>query len=215
MYLLIDLDGTLTDSFVGIGRCINHALSELGQASVPEAALRELVGAPLTEIFSRLLATDDHRLVDRAVTAYRARFNSVGIFENQVFPGIPEALRMFRASGHSLQVVTAKPAVSTRRVVRHFALDEFFEEIHGPALSDRTCKKAELVLTALRAVAADPTQAVMIGDRADDIVAARANGIRGVGAGWGYGSLSELTATRPDYLAQTVADLVKWVQSAS
>lgn len=214
MYLFLDLDGTLTDSSVGIGRCINHALVELGRDSVPEAQLRGFVGAPLSMIFGALLGSGDNALLDRAVTAYRSRFNAIGIFENQAFPGIPEALHKFRESGHSLQVVTAKPTASARRVVEHLALDRYFEAIHGTELSDRTCDKADLVMVALKVTGAHAANAVMVGDRAEDIGAARTHGIRAVGAGWGYGSRTELTAAGPDYLAETVADLVAWVQSA-
>jgi phosphoglycolate phosphatase len=214
MHLFLDLDGTLTDSFIGIRRCVNHALAELGRDAVPESQLRGMVGASLTRIFGVLLASDDAALLDRAVAAYRVRFNAIGIFENQVFPGIPEALHTFRESGHTLQVVTGKPAVSARRVVEHFALDGYFEAIHGPELTDRSCNKADLVMAALKVAGARAAHAVMVGDRAEDVGAARAHGVRAVGAGWGYGSRAELTAAEPDYVAETVADLVAWVQSA-
>jgi phosphoglycolate phosphatase len=214
MHVFLDLDGTLTDSFVGISRCVNHALAELGRDSVSEPQLRGMVGTPLTTIFAVLLASDEAALLDRAVSAYRARFNAIGIFENQVFPGIPEALHQFRESGHSLQVVTAKPTVSARRVVEHFALDGFFDAIHGPELTDRSCNKADLVMAALKVAGGHAAHAVMVGDRAEDVVAARAHRVRAVGAGWGYGSRAELTAEAPDYLAETVTDLVAWVQAA-
>ena len=213
MHLFLDLDGTLTDSFVGIGRCINHALAELGREAVPEPRLRGMVGAPLTTIFGVLLASNEAPLLDRAVAAYRSRFNAIGILENDVFPGIPEALHTFRESGHSLQVVTAKPTVSARRVVKHFALDGYFEAIHGPELADLSCNKADLVMAALKKAGGHAAHAVMIGDRAEDIGAARAHGVRAVGAGWGYGSRAELAAAEPDYVAETVSDLVAWVQS--
>lgn len=79
MHLLFDLDGTLTDSFLGISRCINHALAELGRNSVPEPQFRGFVGAPLAAIFGQLLASDDGALLDRAActtstTCGRARF---------------------------------------------------------------------------------------------------------------------------------------------
>lgn len=113
-------------------------------------------GRTVDRDFGVLLASGDDALLDRAVTAYRSRFSTVGIFENQVFPGIPEALRTFREFSHSFQVVTAKPTVSARSVVRHFALDGYFEAIHGPALTDRTYSKADLVGAALKV--AGPTR---------------------------------------------------------
>jgi phosphoglycolate phosphatase len=214
MHLLFDLDGTLTDSFVGISRCINHALADLGRDPAPEPRLRGMVGAPLTAIFATLLASDEAALLDRAVAAYRVRYDARGILENRVFPGIPEALQAFRESGHVLQIVTAKPAVSARRVVEHFALDGYFEAIHGPELTDPSCNKATLVLHALEVADCPAAHAVMVGDRAEDINAARTHGVRSVGAGWGYGSRAELTAAGPEYLAETVTDLVTWVESA-
>ena len=213
MHLLFDLDGTLTDSFPGISRCINHALAELGRRAAPDSQIRSMVGVPLTTIFGVLLSSHEQALVDRAVAAYRARFDAVGIFENRVFPGISEALQRFRQSGHAMQVVTAKPKVPATRVVRHFGIEGYFEAIHGPALDERTCSKADLVGMAMAAAASAHAPAVMIGDRAEDIAAARAHGARAVGVGWGYGSRAELTAAGPDYLAETVADLVAWVES--
>jgi phosphoglycolate phosphatase len=213
-HLFLDLDGTLTDSLIGICRCVNHALVELGRDAVPELQLRGMVGAPLARIFRVLLASDEPVLLDRAVEAYRARFNAIGVFENRLFPGIPEALHTFRQLGHRLQVVTAKPAVSARRVIEHFALDGYVEAIHGPELADRSCSKADLVRAALEVAGARAAQAVMIGDRAEDVGAARVHGVRAVGAGWGYGSRAELAGAGADYVAETVADLVAWVRSA-
>jgi phosphoglycolate phosphatase len=213
MHLLFDLDGTLTDSFPGIGRCINHALAALGRDQVPDARLRVMVGSPLTAIFGDILESDDESLIDRAVAAYRLRFTDVGIFENDVFPGIPEALRAFRVWGHALQIVTAKPAVMAARVVRHFGIGDCFDAIHGPELTDRGCDKAALVEAALTRSGGRHIEAVMIGDRVDDIRAAQAHGIAAVAAGWGYGARSELTAAQPDFIAESVADLVTWIRA--
>ena len=213
MHLFFDLDGTLTDSFPGISRCINHALAELGRGPAPEPQIRSMVGVRSTTIFGVLLASNEDELIDRAVTAYRTRFDLVGIFENRVFPGIPEALHRFRDAGHSLQVVTAKPKAPATRVVRHFGIDGYFEAIHGPELDDRTCCKADLVRDALTAAGGRHVPAVMIGDRAEDIAAARVHGARAVGVGWGYGLPAELAAAGPDFIADSITDLVAWVDS--
>jgi phosphoglycolate phosphatase len=51
----------------------------------------------------------------------------------------------------------------------------------------------------------------MVGDRAADVVAARVHGVRAIAAGWGYGSRDELDGARPEYVAETVPDLVRWL----
>jgi len=214
MHLLFDLDGTLTDSFPGICQSVNHALAEIGCERVSDARLRPFVGAPLRTIFRALTSSDDPALLRRALAVYRARFDEIGILENRVFPGIPEALGTFRSSGHSLQVVTARSAASARHVVRHFAIDHYFDAVHGPEPADHACEKSELVLAALRAARASATETIMIGDRADDIHAARTHDVRAVAVRWGYGAPDEIAAAGPHYVAESVADLVAWVQSA-
>jgi phosphoglycolate phosphatase len=213
MHLFFDLDGTLTDSSPGIIRCINYALGELGLEEAADERLLGMIGAPLATIFETVLGCSDIAVLDRAVAAYRIRFNDVGIFENALFPGIANALDDFQRSGHTLQIVTAKPALSARRVIHHFELDRFFDFVHGPALGDRSCDKAALVGAALLKTGGDRNQAVMIGDRAEDILAARAHQIRAVAVGWGYGSRQELDAAAPTYVAEDVTALVQWVQT--
>jgi phosphoglycolate phosphatase len=214
MTLLFDLDGTLTDSCTGICRCISHALATIGRAPVPEPRLRGMVGAPLSRIFGSVLDSHETSLLDQAIAAYRSRFEPIGMFENAVYEGVPEALQEFQAAGHSLHVVTAKPTVAAARVLEHFGLAGYFVSVHGPELTDRECDKAALVRAALEVTGEAPDAAAMVGDRADDVRAARAHGACAIAALWGYGSRTELEAARPDLLAENVAELTAWVRRA-
>jgi phosphoglycolate phosphatase len=211
MHLLFDLDGTLTDSSPGIIRCINHALGVLGHGPVPEARLLEMIGAPLTSIFAALVPSCNRAVVDRAIGAYRERFDEVGIFENAVYPDVADTLSALRRDGHTMQVVTLKPAVAATRVVEHFGLAPLFAGVHGPALTDRAFDKSALVGTALAAAGVQGSTAVMVGDRAEDVRAARAHGAGAIAAAWGYGPREELIAARPDLVAEHVDDVRRWV----
>ncbi|HUE87872.1 MAG TPA: HAD hydrolase-like protein [Vicinamibacterales bacterium] len=215
MHIFFDLDGTLTDSSPGILRCVNHALAELGHSVVTDARLRGMIGSPLTRIFSDVLVCDDEAVLDRAVAAYRVRFNAVGIFENALYPGVAAALDHLCRSGHTLQIVTAKPAAAARRVAEHFGIAPFFRAMHGPELSARDCNKADLVGAALQVAGGNPRAALMVGDRAADMIAAREHRVRAVAAAWGYGSRDELERAAPEYVAETVPDLIRWVQTVT
>ncbi|MDQ3070809.1 MAG: HAD hydrolase-like protein, partial [Acidobacteriota bacterium] len=175
MHLFFDLDGTLTDSCEGITRCINHALLAAGRPEEPDDRLRGMIGQSLTRIFGALMDRPDDAAVDRAIAAYRVRFDEIGIFENRVYPGIVDALASLQSAGHRMRVVTAKPAPAATRVIAHFDLARLFDGIHGPALTDRGCDKADLLGAALEAAGAQPARALMIGDRVDDMLAARAH----------------------------------------
>lgn len=211
MHLLFDLDGTLTDSGPGIVNCVNHALGVLGRPRVEDAAIRGMIGSPLVAIFRRLLDDDDPALIDRAVATYRERFGEVGIFENRLYPGMAEALQTLVMRGHTMQIVTAKPAPAAQRVVEHFAIGHHFVALHGPPLDQRGCDKADLVAAALRRIDGQRARTLMIGDRRDDMLAARAHGVRAVGAGWGYGSNDELTESGAVFVAADVTALLEWL----
>src|ERR1043165_4544914 len=107
MNALIDLDGTLTDSKRGIIACIQHALRKLGHEPPDEASLVKYVGPPLKMGFRELLRTDDDAYAERAIVAYRERFVDVGMFENDVYPDIPEALQSLRGRGVRLYLATS------------------------------------------------------------------------------------------------------------
>jgi phosphoglycolate phosphatase len=209
-HLLFDLDGTLVDSFPGISRSINQTLTTVGRSPVPEAQLLQFVGKRLAVIFSTLLGADDEALVDRAVEIYRPLFDEVGILDSRVFPGIPEALATLRDAGHSLQVVTVRSIGSAKLVVRHFGLERYVDAVHGPDRAQRGGDKADLVRAALDLAGADPRDTIMIGDRSDDVRAARTHGVHTVAVEWGYGTPDEQRDAEPDYFASSVADLVAY-----
>ncbi len=99
MDILFDLDGTLTDPVVGITRCIQHALVNLGRTAPEIDSLRRCVGPPLQDSFAELLETTDEILLSEAIRLYRERFKPIGMFENSVYPDVPQGLETLRAQG--------------------------------------------------------------------------------------------------------------------
>jgi phosphoglycolate phosphatase len=189
---LFDLDGTLTDPVIGITRSVQYALEKLGRP-VPEAdALRWMIGPPLLASFAKILG--DERAALDALRFYRERFSDVGLFENEVYAGIPALLTRLTAGGVRLFVATSKPHVFARRILAHFDLLRFFAAVHGSELDNRNADKRDLLAHVLATEGIDPTTAVMIGDREHDALGARANGIAAIGVTWGYGSREELLA---------------------
>lgn len=207
--LFFDMDGTLTDSSPGIVRCVNHSLAVLGFDEVEASRIRALIGQPLSTIYPALIPGCDAALADRAVAAYRERFNDVGIFENSLFPGVAEGLSAFRSAGYSLSIVTSKVAVAAERVIEHFQIAGYFDGVFGPALSERTSHKPDLLARALQRTSGDRSGMAMIGDRKEDMAAAQQHGVVGIGALWGYGSAAELAGA--SWLAPSWPQMVRYI----
>jgi phosphoglycolate phosphatase len=210
--LLFDLDGTLTDSCTGITRCLRHAVRSLGRDALPESQLTSFIGQPLAQCFESLLGSNEPALVARAIALYRRRFERVGIFETRLYPGVPDALRDLAGAGHAMHVVTVKPAVYARRILEHFDLDRYFVGVFGPALAGEPISKSALVRDVLRGIVAPPREVMVIGDRAADIAAGRANGVRALAVAWGYGDAQELDTAQPNGVVASWPDLVTYIQ---
>jgi phosphoglycolate phosphatase len=212
MHLFFDLDGTLTDSREGIARCMQYALGELGAHGDTPEAINQQVGPALHTSFANLLRTSDVDRLDLAVATFRQRFEQVGMFENAVYPGIETAIEEFAVSGFTLLVVTAKPRVYARRILEHFNLAHRFSGVYGPELAHRGYSKESLIRQACAEEHVVARETVMIGDRAEDILGAKRNGLLSIGALWGYGGRVELESAQADYLVESSDELVALVR---
>jgi phosphoglycolate phosphatase len=205
--IFFDLDGTLTDSKPGITLCIQHALRELGHAPPPQEELHWCIGPPLSASFARLLDSTEPALLARALALYRERFGSVGLYENALYPAVPDTLAALRAAGYRQCVVTSKPHVYARRIVEHFGLFGAIEEVYGSELDGTRGDKGELIAHVLRERKLAPARAVMIGDREHDVLGAARCGVAMIGAAWGYGGAAELQRHGARLIAAGMADL--------
>ncbi len=195
MNILFDLDGTLTDSFEGITKCISHAMTCLDRPAPQPEALRWCIGPPLKKSFARLLDSRDDALAEQALALYRERFSSVGLFENELYEDIPQVLETLKSAGHDLYVATSKPWMYAKRIIQYFGLDKFFKGVHGSELDGTRTDKTSLIAHVLDMESLSANATVMVGDREHDMIGARANGVPGLGVLWGYGTREELEAS--------------------
>ena len=203
--VFFDLDGTLTDPKPGITECIRHALGGLGRTPPPADELLWCIGPPLSASFATLLETTDDTLIARSLALYRERFGTVGLYENAVYPGIPEAVAAVRAAGFATFVATSKPHVYARRIVEHFGLDTLFDGVYGSEMDGTRVEKADLIAYALAEERLAPGRVLMIGDRQHDMIGARRCGVRAIGVSYGYGSEAELRAHGAEAIAPAPA----------
>lgn len=206
-YLLFDLDGTLTDSGVGITNSVAYALNKFQITVNDTSKLRHFVGPPLIDSFMEYYGFSKEQAV-LAVQYYREYFVQKGMFENSVYEGVEEMLYQLKENGRHLLVATSKPEPFSLKILKHFKLEEYFDLIAGSTLDEtRTNKSAVIAHALMTADIRDKEKVVMIGDRKHDIIGARENGIDSIGVLYGYGCREELTAEKAGLVAETVEEL--------
>jgi len=205
--VLFDLDGTLTDPKPGIVASLRFALSQLRAPCPTDDALATYIGPPLRGTFATLLGTHESDRIEEAMRLYRHRFADTGLYENRVYDGVPEMLERAGSAATAVYVATSKPAIYAERIVQHFGLAKHFRKVYGSELDGRYEDKAELLAHLLTRESIAAEAAVMIGDRAADVRAAKASGMRSIGVLWGYGSELELIDAGADGLCATPGEL--------
>lgn len=191
-YMLFDLDGTLTDPQEGITNSVAYALEQYGIHVEDRSTLNKFIGPPLKDSFMEYYGFTEDR-AEEAVWKYREYFNEDGIFENKVYPGIPQMLQYLKDQGKILIVATSKPTVYAKRILERFELSQYFADVQGSEMDGRRTKKEEVISYALEQnQITDNAQAVMIGDREHDIIGAKKCGLDSIGVLFGYGSREEM-----------------------
>jgi phosphoglycolate phosphatase len=204
--ILFDLDGTLTDSKVGVTRSVQYALARFG-LDEPAEKLVPFVGPPLIDSFKRFYRFDDAQ-ARQAVEYYREYYGERGIFENDLYPGIAALLGLLHGRGRTLVVATSKPTFYAEQILSRFALRRFFTLVAGSNLDGSRVLKAEIIRDILLDFPGRPRdRTVMIGDHRFDVEGAHQNGIDSIAVAYGYGLLEELQGAVPTHLVHTVTEL--------
>lgn len=206
--IFFDLDGTLTESAPGITRSVAYALKKWDIEVADLHTLDCFVGPPLAESFEKHYGFTPEQC-KQGIEYYREYYVNRGMLENSVYAGIGELLKDLKKAGRKLVVATSKPEVFAVQILEHFGLAEYFDRIAGASLDENRVEKADVLRYAIREGGYDLSEAVMVGDRENDVRGAEENGLPCIGVLYGYGSREELEKAGAVKIAATVEKLHK------
>ncbi len=205
--LLFDLDGTLTDSAPGVMNSFHHALTSYGIEPATHEELKKVVGPPLRYSFSVFYGVPEERY-DDIMKYYLEYYLPKGIYENSVYPGVPEMLGRLKEAGYRLIVASSKWQKGVDIVMDHFGLSQYFDFMGGSEVSVGRVDKSDVIRWIIdTAPITDLTGTLMVGDRMYDVEGAAAFGIKTAGVLWGYGTKEELDRAGAVMTARTPEDL--------
>lgn len=211
-YVFFDLDGTLTQSEFGILNSVAFALEKLGIKVDNKESLKKFIGPPLAASFRDFFGMDEEN-IEKAIGYYRECYNGGEIFNAPLYDGIEETLKTLFDNGVKMFVVTSKPAHMAKKIIEHFDISKYFEDVVGPDLKDRSYSKKELVEAAINKTTDTPNlkDYVMIGDRCFDIEGAVGNNIDSIGVLYGYGNKEEFEEAGATYIIEKPKNILEIV----
>jgi pyrophosphatase PpaX len=193
--LLLDIDGTLLDTFDLILEAMNVAIGEARVEPLRAEELRPLIGMPV-EVQMKLLRDMEGPAVRRIADRYYEVFHGLVDRGLRLYPGVKETLQRLKA--RPIATMSTRRREEARHMLQLAGIDGYFRAIVGGDEVPRPKPSPDLPLHAATALGVPPSGAAVVGDSPVDLQAGRAAGTRTIAATYGYGGLAALREAKPD-----------------
>ncbi len=208
--ILLDLDGTLVDSFFAITLALDRALVASGRVPLGLEWTRAHVGRGLRRLIAAAVGAGDDRAVDELMRVFGEHYDRVLETDTRAYPGVPEAVsRLARCT--RLAVVSNKPVRWSRRLVAHLAWDEWIPVVVGPEDAGAPKPDPAMVRVALARLGLGAEDALLVGDMVVDVETGQAAGIPVVGVAVDTGDAADLIDAGALAVVPGVHALPDWI----
>jgi phosphoglycolate phosphatase len=185
---IVDLDGTLVDTLGDFVAALALTLDELSLPVVPRAFVERTVGKGSEHLIRSVLREvgADASLYERTWALYQRHYLAINGRNASVYPGVHEGLQRLHDAGWRLACVTNKPLAFARPLLEQTGLLPWLDHVFGGDSFARRKPDPLPLLEACKALGSAPARTLVVGDSANDALAARAAGCPVVLVRYGY-----------------------------
>lgn len=217
--LIFDFDGTLIDSVPDLADATNTMLKQLGKSTYSLDTIKEWVGNGSRLLIERALVGRTQVLegelsveeADHAEQVFLEAYNNISDSKTMAYADVDRGLRQLKQAGFSLALVTNKPIRFVPKILASFGWTELFSNVlGGDSLPVKKPDPTPLLHTC-ETLGFKPSQAIMIGDSINDILAGQNAGIDTIGLSYGYNYGKDIRDSLPTQAFDNFADLLGYL----
>ncbi|ELV8692194.1 phosphoglycolate phosphatase [Vibrio vulnificus] len=213
--IAFDLDGTLLDSVPDLAVAADQATRAVGFPGVTELQVRDYVGNGADILIGRALSqslTINPELSDELRTQARELFDDfyqqTGHKLSHLYPTVKETLKALHQAGFTLALVTNKPSKFVPDVLQQHGIADYFVDVLGGDSFPEKKPNPIALNWLMEKHQIQPTEMLMVGDSKNDILAAQNAGCASFGLTYGYNHGEPIAASEPDFVADSLAQLL-------
>lgn len=206
--VMLDLDGTIIDPYIGITESVYYALNKMGLKDIVKSELTKFIGPPLIDSFQSFYGMSESEAL-QAIDYYRENFNVKGKYDFVVYEGMIDLINTLKEKGHEIVIATSKPTPFAIDIINHIDISDAFSHIVGSYLDGRRNYKKDIIAH-IMTLYPDLTNQdfIMVGDREFDVLGAKHHSIDTIAVSYGYGSYEELQLASPTHIVDDVDSLI-------
>lgn len=214
--VLFDLDGTLADTAPDLGGAVNRMRERRGMAPLPIAQLAPVASSGARGMIAAGLGhSAEHPEYEALREEFLAEYEAALTRDSRLFDGVSDCLAAIEALDLPWGIVTNKVARLATPVVAGLGLLKTAVLIAGDTTPHAKPHPAPL-LEACSRLGIPASRAIYIGDDLRDLQAARAAGMPGVIAAYGYlGAGADIDTWPADARIATPVDLLALIEVAA
>ncbi len=205
-YIIWDVDGTVVDTRKAVATSYLYALSAVGIEETDGTRIFPYVGRRSSLVFSECHRLDGE-ILQKALAAYAAYFESEGLAMCTLYPGMEELLMELKRRGAVMTVASARSKRQLDMLFDRLGVAKYFDLIRATETNLIPADKPKLVRECIDFMGVQPSDCVIVGDRIYDIQGGQLSGTRSIGVTFGFGTREELLACAPDIIVDDVASL--------
>ncbi|NOI16166.1 phosphoglycolate phosphatase [Vibrio hepatarius] len=213
--IAFDLDGTLLDSVPDLAVAADQAVQALGFPAVSEEQVRDYVGNGADVLVGRALSQSmtidpalDEALLVKARELFDDFYDKSGHKLSHLYPAVTETLAELKQAGFTLALVTNKPSKFVPEILAKHGIDKYFVDVLGGDAFPEKKPNPVALNWLMEKHNCQPEEMLMVGDSKNDILAAKNAGCAAFGLTYGYNHGEPIAASNPEFVADTIADLI-------
>lgn len=213
-YILFDLDGTVSESAIGIRKSLEYAITKLGSELPNLDDYTLYIGPPLLDTFKNLCKLSDEQSRE-GVEIYRGYYDEHGKHQNRLYDGIKEVLLKLRDENVKVAVCSSKYEKFAEEIVEILGVSDLFDAVCGSTLDGSRKDKKDLIPYAVKALGGDfeaeREKTLMIGDTWFDAKGARECDVDFIGVLYGYGTYESMKEQKAEMFAKTPLEILSYI----